>query len=128
MNYEAGMIKHGDKLGLKWVGDILVGEVHGAYNEEGITGVFTDIKESVLKSGLSSWYRIEIWNDAIGSPEVVELLSEMYTWCKEHGCLATTAVITNRVQEKIIEERLPNIVKVFADKEQAMAWLKAQRV
>ena len=127
MNYEAGMIKHGDKLGLKWVGDILVGEVHGAYNEEGITGVFTDIKESVLKSGLSSWYRIEIWNDAIGSPEVVELLSEMYTWCKEHGCLATAAVITNRVQEKIIEERLPNIVEVFGDKEQAMAWLKAQR-
>ena len=125
MSYEAGMIKHGDRVSLKWVGDILVAEVHGSYNEEGAIGVFTDIKESVLKSGLSSWYRMDIWNDAIGSPEVAELLSEMYTWCKEHGCLATAVVITNRVQGKVIEEKLPNIVGVFSEKEQAMAWLKA---
>ena len=127
MGYEAGMIKHGDRVSLKWVGDILVAEGHGAYNEEGMIEVVTDLKESVLKSGLSSWYRIEIWNDVIGSPEVFELVSEMYNWCKEHGCLATAVVITNRVQEKVIEEKLPNIVGVFSEKEQAMAWLKAQR-
>ena len=120
------MNKHGN-LSFKWVDDLFITEAKGSFNEEGTEAAMRQFKESVLNSGLSSWYRLENWSDAMGTPEASELIPEFYNWSEKQGCLATAVVVTNSLQERIIKDKLSDYVQVFRDKEQAMAWLKKQR-
>lgn len=126
MGIEADMIQHGN-IKFKWIEDVLVIETQGSFNEEGILAAIAEFKECILNSDFSSWYRLENWNDAMGAPEVFELIYELYQWSNEKGCQATAVVITNCIQESVVKENMPNDVGVFRDQEQAMVWLKKQK-
>jgi len=120
------MIQHGN-LSFKWSDDIFIVHAQGSFNEEGTIAAHNDFQKSILNSGLSCWYRLEIWGEALGTPEALDLIPDFYSWSKQQGCLATAIVVTNSLQESIVKEMLSDYVKVFRDKAQAMVWLKKQR-
>ena len=118
-----GMNKHGNMV-FSWQKDVLIIEVRGAFNKEGIDFWFSEIKKYFKNNGVKVWRRLEIWDEeAMGIPESIEVGKLIYDWLDDNGCTLTAVVIKNSLQETIIKDRFNSNVKTFRNKEKAMEWL-----
>jgi len=117
------MESHGE-LDLEWRDNLLVLNLMGPFNEEGAIDAFNHLKQSVISKKTNEWMRLEVWNEGtLGSPEVMEGIRQLFSWCVENGCIATAVVVSNRVQKMIAEKELPEDVEVFNDVSDAMEWI-----
>lgn len=120
------MDKHGE-VSFDWKGDVLVIEVSGYFNEQGIKHYAPLLQESILEKDLNSWKRIEVWDDeALGCPETLALAKEIYNWYEENGCIAIAVVISNVVQKHVIESVFKSSAEIFFEKSEAIDWLEKQ--
>ena len=121
------MKAHGE-ADITWQDNILILEVHGPFNDEGVMKILASIKQSVLNKNIKSWYRIEVLDaEAMGSPQTISMVSDMYIWAQNNGCQATAVVISNLVQKQALKEiQQGTRVKVFKDVHQAKDWIAQQ--
>jgi|GEM_PF-1498805 len=121
------MEHHGD-VTLRWVKDLLVVSVEGAFNVEGTEAAIKTYKKSVLDAGFLAWVQLEIWDgQALGGPDSMEKLPSIYNWAHQHGCIATAIVATNLLQRGTISTNLPHFIEVFYNQDEAIKWLDIQR-
>ena len=113
---------------ITWNKNVLILEVHGPFNDEGVLQTVVDIKKSVLEKKFKQWFRIEkLDEEAMGSPLTISIVNEMYTWASNHGCQATAVVISNLIQKKALEEiKQGSHVKVFQNIHDAQTWISQQ--
>lgn len=120
------MDKHGN-LNLIWEGDILIIELKGPFNEEGITYWITEIKNEVKTKGFARWKRLEIWDDnAFGSPKTNELAKSIFDWYESNGCYKSAAVVSYKRQAKILKEQFNSSSRVFTNQPEALDWLASE--
>jgi hypothetical protein len=116
--------RHGN-MNLSWHKEILVAEIEGAFNEEGLEYWFPKVKQLIENRKIDTWYRLEIWDEEVlGSPETIEHAKAMYEWYEENGCLAIAVVVCNRIQEQIITAMFQSQAKIFRNKDEAIQWLE----
>jgi len=122
------MKKHG-KTTFFWEKDLFIVELQGPFNEEGQEYSTTHLKHSVLNQKLKHWRRLEVLCDeTMGSPAVLSMVKELYSWYEENGCYVLAVVIKNSLQKDVLERVFKsNIVKIFLDRPQAIEWLEAQK-
>lgn len=120
------MNRHG-RTEVAWEDNIFIVHVEEAFNEEGLTFMFSRLKELIKSKGFTSWRRLEIWDEEVlGSPETIKIGKAIYSWYEEHGCTNTAVVVSNSIQEQIIKDMFKSSAKIFRDKEKALEWLKNQ--
>jgi hypothetical protein len=120
------MHRHGN-MKLSWYKQILIGEIEGAFNEEGLEYWFPKVKHLIETRKTDSWYRLEIWDEEVlGSPETIKHAKTMYEWYEDNGCIGTAVVVCNRIQEQIITAMLQSQTKIFRNKEEAIEWLESK--
>jgi len=120
------MNKHGN-ITSSWDGDIFIVELKEAFNEDGLEFWFTQLKQIIESKKLTSWRRLEIWDEEVlGSPETIKIGKAIYDWYEEHGCEHTAVVVENGIQKQIIQHMLNSNAQVFRDKEKALNWLKSR--
>lgn len=95
---------HGN-VNLTWNKNLLVVEVLGPFNLEGVNHCFKKIQESVLANKPAAWARIDILDqETLGSPEVMRVIGATYKWCLEQGCSGVGSVCTTYLQAEILEK------------------------
>ena len=118
------MLAHGT-VSFSWEKDLFIVYVNGPFNVEGIAHYSSLIQDSILNRKNSSWRRLEILNDeALSSPDGIDLVIKMYTWYEENGCNCAAVVVSNRVQANIFESKFNQKIKVFSEITKAKEWLE----
>ncbi|WP_394190418.1 hypothetical protein [Pseudoalteromonas atlantica] len=114
---------HG-KVKLSWNKDLFIIEAFGPFNDEGIEHYNELIKKAIISRVFESWRRLEIWdNEVLGSPSVLDKCKEMYRWYEEQSCEASAVVVSNRIQEIILVEKINTSAEIFTTTEKAKSWL-----
>mgnify|MGYP000016901232 CR=1 FL=1 len=113
---------------ITWKKNVLILDVHGPFNDEGVLQTVNDIKKSVLDKNVKDWFRIEkLDEEALGSPLTISIVNEMYLWADNHGCQATAVVVSNQIQAKTMVEISKDInYKVFRNSYDAENWIAQQ--
>lgn len=120
------MDAHGE-IALFWQNDLLTVNAKGPFNELGMQKTVATIQESILNKNLTSWRKIEIWdNETLGSPEVISLAEDASQWYKENGCIASAVVVSNCIQHQIIKKISNHTSMAFQNEKNAINWLNAQ--
>ena len=117
------MNKHGELL-LSWEGSILVIKAKGAFNEEGALDGIKAIKKSVSTKDISTWQRLGFWDDEyLGSPATLQMFKDAHEWCSGKGCERVAVVVSNSLQESVVEKNFGCRAKVFKLETDARKWL-----
>ena len=71
---------------------------------------------------------IEVWDDeSFGSPEDMSEVANFWNTLSKIGCTSLALVFSNSVQQILFEHRLPDIAKVFSDREDALLWVNRNK-
>jgi len=118
---------HG-KVTLSWDKDLLIIEAFGPFNDEGLDYYNALIKNAINGRSCESWKRLEIWdNEVLGSPSVVDKCKAMHGWYDENRCVLSAVVVSNRIQEIILREKVNTSAHIFFSSEDARNWLNVSR-
>ena len=64
----------------------------------------------------------------MGSPAVLEIVKELYSWYDCNGCYAAAVVVKTALQKSVIERSfVHDAVKIFINKTEAEHWLDVQK-
>lgn len=118
------MTGHGD-IKFSWYEDILIIEPKGPFNLEGQKRANKILIESITKRNLTKWRRFEIWNNnTMGSPEVLDLVSDLYDWFDANGCQLTVVVNGNCIQKHLITTFFnDHEINMFSNLNEAKSWM-----
>ena len=117
-------MNHHGKVSFSWKGDIFIADVQGPFNEEAVEHYIPLLKEAILKKKLSTWKRLEVWNDEmLASPAVITMAKEIYDWYDENGCIKTAIVLCNSLQIHMVKDMLNSNAEVFTESQKAQEWL-----
>lgn len=121
------MNAHGEVF-LEWDEDLLIVHARGPFNEIGAESSILAIQSSIRNENRKLWCRLEVWDqETLGSPAVVALIKDAAVWYKENGCFASAVVISNSIQNQLIQKVTNEQTKTFYDKSEAIQWLNDQR-
>ncbi|MFT6248816.1 MAG: hypothetical protein ACJAZQ_002025 [Cognaticolwellia sp.] len=68
--------------------------------------------------------KLKVWDkNTLDSPSVMKNRAEYNIWCARNGCIATAIIVSNSVQQNIIEKIVGNI-KTLNCKGKAFVWLR----
>lgn len=123
------MNRHG-QMSFSWSDDLLIVKPKGPFNEEGREYVNNRVKDVILNKGLKRWRRLEILDEeTMGSPSVLGMVKDLYTWYEDNGCYATAVVVKNSLQIYVIEEMFQSrTVKIFSNISEAEKWIVSKNV
>jgi len=117
------MNRHGQFL-FSWEKNILIIHARGPFNVEGVLAETNKIKKFILKKNVTKWGKLGIWDDeAIGSPEAIEIVENYHQWCIENGCVKTAYVVCNSIQQSISEKVYDSKANIFKSEDDAKKWL-----
>ncbi|WP_286261065.1 hypothetical protein [Thalassotalea atypica] len=117
---------HGDWR-ICWCGSLLMVEFCSAFNREGIQNYIQDIKEVVLSREVSSWQFLAVFEEnALGTPEALEIADGLFNWYHENGCDSFTFVVSNAVQRMLVRKVVVGEFLLFGEKSEALQWLNEQ--
>jgi HKD family nuclease len=110
---------------------IIIVEVKGAFNIEGMERSFNDLKMVVDTFGQEEFKLLVDYTNSEGAtPDAYEKNNEGNAWLNEKNMTAKAIVIKSNILLKILESRTParkfQQAKNFDDKFDALAWLKLQ--
>ncbi len=115
---------HGKTL-FNWDNNILYVEAFGPFNEEGIVDAADSYQNAIIDRTSDLFSIIEIWDaECLGSPQTISEVGKHWSILSRNGCISLAIVVANGVQKSIVKSRLPEIGKVFSDKEDAIQWLQ----
>ena len=117
------MNRHGEIL-FTWENDILIVQVIGAFNEQGIEYYVPLMRKYILNRAVDKWSRLELWDDeALGCPQTLALVKSVYEWYELNGCILSAVVVSNSIQAQVIRGMLKSDAKTFLVKTEAIEWL-----
>ena len=117
------MEAHGT-LKFQWIENILYIEPFGPFNEEGVTIEAGKYLEMVLNREFEKFYIIEVWNnESFASPVSFEKVASLWNMLSDNGCTFLAIVASNDLQKIIASEMIPDIGKIFSNKEDAQKWI-----
>lgn len=120
------MKAHGE-ISLLWKDNILIIQASGPFNEIGLQNCISRVQKSVLAKNLPVWRKIEIWDsETLGSPSVIAIAQRASQWYKMNGCYASAIVVSNSIQNYIVEKITANGSKTFYNQTEALLWLNTQ--
>lgn len=117
------MNEHGE-LRFYWQENTLRVSAKGPFNDEGMLSSSDNIKKAISKKNLLSWSRLEILDEeTLGSPSVLGIVDELYTWYIDNGCNRIAIVVSNNLQQTIIEDVFYSDASIFRCEKEAIKWL-----
>lgn len=100
-------------------------ETNGAFNEEGVKVAVQAYQKRVLSNSYQNWCSLELWDDeALGSPEALAMIKQLWRWSLENGCKTIAVVVKNSLQMNVMEKNKPEQVNIFRHQVDALAWLR----
>lgn len=129
---ELGMIfnSHGD-FSLYWHEDILVAELQGGFNLEGVKAVNEESRTMLEARSPKTWQMMFVLGDeTLLIWDSVSEVKSFFLWCKEHGCRSVVHVVASEAQKRINDTLLEGIgleFMSFYEKNEAFHWLEGGR-
>jgi hypothetical protein len=111
--------------------DIIIVEVIGSFNSEGVSKSIEELKTVIDSFGENKFKLLFDYTNAEGgTPEVFEKINECNVWLNSKNMTAKALAIKSKTILKILESRTParksQHSKNFDNKVSALIWLKSQ--
>ena len=107
------MNAHG-KWQISWIGNLLVIDLIGSFNKEGVMAVQQAVRDSVDQRKISHWNRLEIYHaNTLATPDAIEIIRDFMPWYDLQGCENYGVVCADPIQLMLIESLQPNNLLPF---------------
>lgn len=99
---------------ISWVGNLLVIDLIGSFNKEGVIAVQQAIRSTVAEKKLTRWNRLVIYHEnTLATPDAIEVMRDFLPWYDMQGCENYGVVCADPVQLMVIESLKPNNLLAF---------------
>lgn len=115
---------------INWVGNLLVIDLEGSFNKEGVEAAQNAIRESVLERNLSHWNRVEIYHEnTLATPDALDDIRSFLKWYEQQGCENYGVVCAEPIQLMLLESLQPkNLIEFESASMAKRFFLDSQRL
>jgi hypothetical protein len=85
--------------------NLLIINLKGSFNVEGVIELQNHIKKVVLDNKLTSWNRLEIYAEgALATPDAIMAIKEHQTWYEAYGSIYVGVICHDSIQQYLIKQ------------------------